>query len=149
MLKDNLILLRTLKGLSQEHVAEQINISRQAYAKWEKGDTIPDVEKCALLADFYGTTVDELLKSNKNKEGMEIPPAPKGKHIFGTVTMSERGQIVIPKAARDTLNVVAGDRLVVLGDEGEGIALLKADLFEKRISEAIKLAQKNIKNYMG
>lgn len=38
MLSENLIVLRNLKGLSQEQIAEQIGVSRQAYAKWEKGD---------------------------------------------------------------------------------------------------------------
>ncbi len=38
MLKDNLIVLRNTLGLSQEEVAERVGISRQAYAKWEKGD---------------------------------------------------------------------------------------------------------------
>ena len=37
MLKDNLIMLRNMHGYSQEEIAEKINISRQAYAKWEKG----------------------------------------------------------------------------------------------------------------
>lgn len=40
MLSDNLILLRTLKGYSQEEIAEKIGISRQAYAKWEKGESL-------------------------------------------------------------------------------------------------------------
>ena len=50
MLKDNLVMLRKLKGYSQEQIAEKIGISRQAYAKWENGMTIPDIEKAALLA---------------------------------------------------------------------------------------------------
>ena len=40
-------MLRDLHGLSQEEAAEVVGISRQAYAKWEKGATEPDVEKCA------------------------------------------------------------------------------------------------------
>ena len=56
MLKDNLLMLRNIHGYSQEEVAERIEISRQAYAKWESGATIPDVEKCGKLAEMYGTT---------------------------------------------------------------------------------------------
>ena len=48
MLKENLIMLRTIHGFSQEEIAGRINISRQAYAKWESGATIPDLEKCSL-----------------------------------------------------------------------------------------------------
>ena len=60
MLKDNLIMLRNMVGFSQEEVAEKVGISRQAYAKWEKGITIPDVESCAILAELYGVSVDAL-----------------------------------------------------------------------------------------
>ena len=47
MLKDNLVILRKLNGYSQEEIAEKIDITRQAYAKWENGATTPDVEKAA------------------------------------------------------------------------------------------------------
>lgn len=58
MLKENLVMLRNMYGFSQEEIAGKIGISRQAYAKWENGATIPDIEKCALLAEVYGTTID-------------------------------------------------------------------------------------------
>ena len=45
MLKDNLTMLRNMYGMSQEEIAEKIGISRQAYAKWESGATVPDIEK--------------------------------------------------------------------------------------------------------
>ena len=44
MLKENLVILRNIHGYSQEEIAEKINISRQAYAKWESGATVPDIE---------------------------------------------------------------------------------------------------------
>lgn len=141
MLKDNLIMLRNLAGFSQEEVAEKIGISRQAYAKWEKGLTIPDVEKCAALAKLYDVTVDTLLKLEPLGDDKVCSPGPNGKHIFGTVTMNEKGQIVIPKLARDVMQLQAGERLVVLGDEKEGIALIKVELFERNIEQAIGLAK--------
>ena len=58
MLQENLIMLRSLAGKTQEDIAEVIGISRQAYAKWERGETIPDIEKCGRLAEFYGVTMD-------------------------------------------------------------------------------------------
>ncbi|MBQ7992788.1 MAG: helix-turn-helix domain-containing protein [Solobacterium sp.] len=138
MLTDNLIMLRKLHGFSQEEVADQIGISRQAYAKWEKGLTIPDIEKCALLADLYDTTVDALIKTAK-PEGMEIvPPAPKGKNIWGSVAINDRGQIVIPKGARDRFNLTGGQRLIVLSDEA-GIALIPDKSFEDSISKAMEM----------
>ena len=63
MLSDNLMMLRNIHGFSQEEIAEKIGISRQAYAKWESGATIPDVEKCSRLADVYGTTIDGLIRT--------------------------------------------------------------------------------------
>ena len=44
MLAENLALLRNLRGMTQEEVAEVIGISRQSYSKWEQGETIPDIE---------------------------------------------------------------------------------------------------------
>ena len=140
MLKDNLIMLRNINGFSQEEIAEKVGISRQAYAKWEKGETVPDVNKCAKLAEVYGTTIDSILNFNTHQEGLVIAPAPKGKHIFGSVTINERGQIVIPKAARDVFQIQAGDRLIVLGEDGEGLALVKAEMFEERMKQVMGMA---------
>ena len=61
MLAENLILLRNMKGMSQEQIAEVIGISRQSYAKWEQGETVPDIEKCDRLASFYGIKLDALM----------------------------------------------------------------------------------------
>ena len=108
MLKDNLAMLRNIHGYSQEGIAEKIGISRQAYAKWESGATVPDIEKCALLADVYETTIDSLIRTEPLEGVGMIPPAPKGKNIWGTVTVNDRGQIVIPKGARDAFNLFTG-----------------------------------------
>ena len=59
---------------------------------------------------------------------MEIP---KGHYIFGTVKVGERGQIIIPKEARQVFDIQAGDMLIVLGDEKWGIAVTKADILEQ------------------
>jgi AbrB family looped-hinge helix DNA binding protein len=139
MLQDNLVVLRNMYGLSQEEIAEKIGISRQAYAKWEIGATVPDIEKCKRLADFYDVTIDSLLKtSTEDKIGM-IPPAPKGKYIWGSVTINERGQLVIPKAAREKFGLSDGRRLIVLSDE-EGIALITAEVFESKMKAALEYA---------
>lgn len=50
-----------------------------------------------------------------------------GTCICGTVKVGERGQIVIPKKAREYFNIQAGDSLVVLGDKSKGITIFKAD----------------------
>ena len=85
MLKDNLMMLRKLNGYSQEQVAEKIGISRQAYAKWESGMTIPDLEKASLLAQIYGITLDSLTRAESVDGVGMLPPAPKGKNIWGAL----------------------------------------------------------------
>lgn len=138
MLKDNLVMLRNIHGYSQEEIAEKINISRQAYAKWEKGMTIPDVEKCSLLAEIYGTTIDSLIRTETADGIGMIPPAPKGKNIWGSVTINDRGQLVIPKGARDKFGLHGGQRLIVGSDE-IGIALIPAEKFEACMKKAMEL----------
>ena len=63
--------------------------------------------------------------------------APKGKHIFGTVKVGEKGQIVIPKDARELFGIQPGDSLVVLGDEAAGLAIMKSDVFLAQVASAI------------
>lgn len=126
----NLRYLRNRHSLSQEEVAEKIGVSRQSVAKWENGDSLPDILKCEALADLYDVSLNDLVRHDPEEEGLPIPP--KNKHIFGLVTLGERGQIVLPKKARDTLNLKPGDRLVVLGDTSPtnaGIALVDSQTF--------------------
>jgi len=126
----NLASLRKHKRLSQENVAEAIGVTRQAVAKWEAGESAPDIVNCNKLANFYNVSLDDLINFDQKKEGVFVPP--KGKHIFGTVQLGERGQIVIPKKARDMFGFKHGDTLVVLGDTNPGtagIALVPSDAF--------------------
>ena len=143
MFSDNLLYLRNIKGLSQEQVAEAVGISRQSYSKWEQGDTFPDIDKCDKLAKFYGVTIDSLIHSDEKIGKTKIAPAPIGKHLWGTVTIGSKGQIVIPKNARDTFDMKEGDRLVVLGDESQGIALIKTEIFEKQMQEMLERSQRS------
>ena len=137
MLKDNLAMLRNIHGYSQEAIAEKIGISRQAYAKWESGTTIPDIEKCSLLARVYGITLDSLVQT-ESVEGIGVlPPAPIGKNIWGVVTINDRGQIVIPKGARDRFDLTGGERLIVGSDE-RGIALIPAEIFEEIVKKGME-----------
>ena len=53
----------------------------------------------------------------------------KGKYMFGLVTVGDKGQIVIPAKARKIFDISAGDQLVVVGDEGQGLAVLKPEYF--------------------
>lgn len=96
----------------------------------QEGDSLPDILKCEALADLYNVSLNDLIRYDPEKSGFPIPP--KNKHIFGMVTLGERGQIVLPKLARDTFNLKPGDRFIVLGDTSPttaGIALIDSNSF--------------------
>lgn len=62
----------------------------------------------------------------------------KGQHIFGTVKVGEKGQIVIPKEARQLFDIKPGDTLLVLGDEEQGLAVVKADMMKEFAVKILK-----------
>ena len=128
-LAQNLSALRRLSGLSQEKAAEAVGVTRQALAKWELGESTPDLLRCDALAALYDVSLDDLLRFDQRPGRLPLPP--RGKHIFGVVQMGDRGQIVIPKRARELFGLNRGDTLVVLGDTNPGtagIALVPAQL---------------------
>lgn len=135
MLSSNIRYLRKRDNLSQEEFAERFGVSRQSVAKWENGESAPDIFKCCEIAEYYQITVDLLV--NLPIEGQEVnKETSEGKYIFGMVKVGERGQIVIPKYAREVFEIGVGDRLMVMGDSVKGgIALAKVsfgDFFNKK-----------------
>ena len=136
---ENLVELRKYHDFSQEELADMIGVSRQTLSKYETGESLPDIEKCKHLANVFEVTIDDLIsydKKNEDNLGLDVPP--KGKHIFGMVKVGDKGQIVIPVKARQIFNINPGDSIIVLGDEEQGIALIK----EKGILEMLNSAMK-------
>ena len=125
MIGENIAKLRREAGLSQEALAEKLGVSRQTLAKWESGESVPDVLRCDALADFFNTTLESLLHGDLLNE----PKPPKGRYVFGMVTVGDKGQIVIPAKARRSFRIEPGDSLLVLGDIEQGLALVRPDLF--------------------
>lgn len=114
--------------MTQEDLADMVGVTRQSIAQWESGKTCPNLTQSKALADAFGVTLDDLVEFDPGDNlGLNVPP--KGKHLFGLVTVGEKGQIVIPAKARKLFDIKQGERLVVLGDETQGIALVKADSF--------------------
>ncbi|SDB50943.1 looped-hinge helix DNA binding domain-containing protein, AbrB family [Ruminococcaceae bacterium FB2012] len=112
---------RTHSGLTQEQLAEKIGVSRQAVAKWERGDAMPDLDSCIRLAELYGITVDLLVRDI----GKEVHYGD-GKHVFGLAKVNSKGQFTLPANCRSVFGISPGDTLLVLGDEDKGgIALVK------------------------
>ena len=126
MFKDNLVQMRKIFQMTQEDIAEKLGVTRQSVAKWEAGDSVPDLDKCKQLADIFGVSLDDLANYEPD-ENLGLATPPKGKHLFGLVTVGDKGQIVIPAKARKLFEISPGDQLVVSGDEGQGIAIVKSE----------------------
>ena len=132
MIGANIQSRRKMIGLTQEQVAERLGVSRQTVATWEAGESTPDLANAAALVDVLDVSLDDLV--SYDPQGTVLPMPPRGKHLFGTVTVGERGQIVIPKQARELFGIEPGDTMLVLGDEEQGLAVLKADDFMDRVA---------------
>ena len=127
MISKNLQTLRKQKKLTQEALAEKVGVARQTVAKWESGESMPDLEIAGRLAAALDVALDDLV--NAPTEELDETSGLKGKHMFGLVTVGDKGQIVIPVRARRVFNICPGDQLMVLGEDGKGLALLDARLF--------------------
>ncbi len=68
---NNLLKLRKNMKLTQMEVAEKFNYSDKSISKWEKGESLPNVEVLCELANFYGISLDDLTKENQNIENIE------------------------------------------------------------------------------
>lgn len=64
---NRLVALRKEKNLSQESLANELGISRQAVSKWERAEASPDTDNLILLAKLYGVSLDELLQTNQEE----------------------------------------------------------------------------------
>lgn len=81
MLSEQIYQLRRQKGLSQEQLAEQIGVSRQAISKWESGASTPDLEKLQALSRFFRVSLDVLVgQSDTDESPVPVPQAPPSSH---------------------------------------------------------------------
>ena len=135
MIGKNIQKLRKQKNLTQEALAEKAGVTRQTVAKWEAGESVPDLDTAGQLAAALEVSLDDLI--NAPEYEFDGRPGMKGKHMFGVVTVGDKGQIVIPVRARRVFNIKPGDQLMVLGDEHSGIALVDARAF-MAIAEGIQ-----------
>ena len=69
--------LRKRSALSQEEFADRLGVSRQAVSKWETGQSVPDSEKAAAMAKFFGVSIDYLLGGAEQKDSL----APEGERV--------------------------------------------------------------------
>ena len=111
---------RKKNGYTQDEIAEKLGVSRQAVAKWERGESVPDIESVVLLAGIFGVTVDVLIKSTEAVGNGQ-------QYMFGLAKLNDKGQITLPVECRRVFGVEPGDLILVLGDTDKGIALVKME----------------------
>ena len=76
--------------------------------------------------------------------GKHLLGKPKGKHIFGTAKVGDRGQIVIPQEARRFFGISPGDTLLILGNEASGLVVTKPQVLNDLADEI--LGKEDVKN---
>lgn len=67
-LSEKLYTLRKKSGLSQEQLAEQLGVSRQAISKWESGQSIPESDKLVVISNYFKVSLDYLLKEDDEQQ---------------------------------------------------------------------------------
>lgn len=124
---DNLRILRQERGYTMEAVAGIIDVSRQSVAKWEAGDSYPDIMNCLKLATLYKVSLDELVNMPlKNVKANDFISNDK---ICGVIDIMEDGSIKIPKSVMEMFHIHPNDKLLILADQQQGIALVKCSQF--------------------
>lgn len=72
MISERLKELRKQSGFTQEQIAEKLNVTRSAVARWETGKGIPDISNLIVISEVYGISLDELIKGDKQIENKII-----------------------------------------------------------------------------
>ena len=139
MIGKNIRYFRKRIGYTQEQLAETLNVSRQTIAKWENEEVTPNIEDCKRMQELFDISLDDLVREMTEEEILNVTP--RGKHIFGMVTVGERGQVVLPKKCREIFQIKPGDKIIVLGDEQQGIAMIKADAIHSFHKMAMRKAE--------
>jgi len=125
MISSNLRMLRNSSKYTLEDVAEIIGVSRQTIAKWEAGETYPDIENCVKLSTLFKVSLDALVK--EPIQLLTEQPNDQGQYMFGIVKLGEDGSVPLPEKAKQMMEILPGDRMLLLGDKTQGIAIVKCD----------------------
>jgi transcriptional regulator with XRE-family HTH domain len=128
-LADNLKLMRNKYGYTLEGMAEIISVSRQTVAKWESGESYPDIINCQKLATLYKVSLDELV--NKPLSEMAVDEFNcKNDRLCGILDVSENGSIHIPEPVLEMFDIHPGEKIMLLADKRQGMALVKCSQFD-------------------
>ena len=114
--------VRQSAKLTQEQLAEKMNVSRQSVAKWENGESVPDIAKCCELAKIFNMEIEDIASMFIQNYDTGLPH-PKNRYLFGVSRIVDN-KIILPEEALKVFELKNGDDLIVLGDITQGIALL-------------------------
>lgn len=148
MLSEKLYELRKNSGLSQEQLAEKLNVSRQAVSKWESGTAFPETEKLIIISNYFGVSLDYLLKDGEKEKPMIVNNDKKVKEnhheivglllcIAGVIAMIVWGIILIFNP--ETNNQIGEASMLTI--DGNGMFLIVCVLVI--VAGAILLLKKN------
>ena len=121
-MNDVLRQVRISKKMTQEELAEKLDVSRQTIAKWENGESIPDIMRCSQLAEIFDIDMDNVASMFIQRDINKAMNA-KRKFIFGKCRI-KHNRIVIPEDAQCVFGLKDGDELLLVGDIKQGMALI-------------------------
>lgn len=119
-LGEKILSLRTARGMSQDDLAEKLEVSRQSVSKWETGQSTPDLDKIIRLADLFGVGVDELVREGERPRPPE-PPQPQVIYVE-----REQKQGLSPVQKLGVIMEVSGAALAVVGLMGAPLLIWAA-----------------------
>ncbi len=128
--------LRTLRGRSQytlEGLAEIINVSRQTVAKWENGESYPDITNLVRLTTLFHVTLDEFVLMPLENMTAEVPSGPDDSKVMGMLNVGENGAISIPEHVLNMFEIHCGENVLLLADKDQGIALVKCSQLDEEV----------------
>ena len=107
-LAEKILSLRTARGMSQDDLAEKLEVSRQSVSKWETGQSTPDLDKIIRLADLFGVSVDELVRDGERPQSQ--PPQPQVVYVE-----REQKKELSPVQKQGMIMEASGAALAVIG----------------------------------
>lgn len=125
---DNIRTLRRKNDYTLEQLAEIIDVSRQTIAKWEIGETLPDIANCVKMATLFKVTLDEFVTMQVDRPEKMADDSKNGR-VMGIVDVETDGRIIIPDQIRDLFEIQSGEKMLLLADKNQGIAIVKCSQF--------------------
>ena len=112
--------LRNETGLTQEQVAEKLNVSRRTVTRWETGVNMPDLGILVEIADFYDVDLRELFDGERKSERMdkELEQTVKQAAEYSNMEKSKAAKVVLVYLVIGTISLIANQALMLLDVSG-------------------------------